>query len=84
MGSSHRVSVKVHDLTDGMHAGIGSTGATDSDRMVCHFGQSLFDCCLNRSVVVSLDLPSTKGRTVVLDTQGDTHHAKGRRMAPPE
>jgi hypothetical protein len=49
--------IKMRDLTKGMHAGVGTTGAYRFDRMLAKFSECFFQHILH-SFTVQLSLPA--------------------------
>lgn len=66
------VGVEMHDLTRGMHAGVGAPGTGGCDGLVGNNAQRLFDALLNATPVV-LTLPAIVSGTVVFNADGDSH-----------
>jgi hypothetical protein len=62
----------MHHLPDGMHAGIGPTGADDMHRDPGKLLQRVLQSILH-GPATRLLLPATKATAVVLDSQSDPH-----------
>jgi len=65
------VDVKMRDLAESVHTGIGPGGTDEFHRHTAQPAYRAFHCCLD-SVEVGLPLPTMIGRSIVMDCQFDS------------
>jgi glycosyltransferase involved in cell wall biosynthesis len=69
-----RESIEMHHLVGGVHTGVGTPGADESDFLCGHLRQGMLQDLLHRPHIPGLSLKAVKIRTVVLHGQGDALH----------
>jgi hypothetical protein len=73
-----QLGVKVHDLHQPVHTGIGATGADGGDFLSSKAAQGRFEFVLY-GVAIGLALPAAIGLTVVADAKSYAHGMAPRR-----
>jgi hypothetical protein len=72
VGRALQLGVKVHDLHQAVHTGIGATGADGGDFLSSKAAQGRFEFVLY-GVAIGLALPAAIGLTVVADAKSYAH-----------